>query len=156
MIVSTTLIIAGRNQPQDIKRRSTCRQYRNVLISISFSDYPKERTFILCIDRVIMTGPANGWLRGVIKEVPSGDTVVITGPVKSGIPPEKRLTLSSLLAPKLVGALEYFFISLFRYSSLERNLLVLACMFRPGCADTIKSDTVLTRRLCHSWGVSGI
>jgi hypothetical protein len=29
-------------------------------------------------------------------------------------------------------------------------------MFRPGCADTIKSDTVLTRRLCHSWGVSGI
>jgi hypothetical protein len=42
------------------------------------------------------------WLRGVIKEVPSGDTLVIIGAIKSGIPPEKRIILSSLVAPKLV------------------------------------------------------
>ncbi|GAX85627.1 hypothetical protein CEUSTIGMA_g13042.t1 [Chlamydomonas eustigma] len=44
---------------------------------------------------------ASGWLRGVVKEVPSGDTLVICGAVKSGPPPEKRITLSSLMAPKL-------------------------------------------------------
>jgi hypothetical protein len=87
-----------------------------------------------------------GWLRGVVKEAPSGDTLVIMGAggllydpalaaalqhragqvavlpgsmgtssvsddhatcllsaVKSGIPPEKRLTLSSVIAPKLVS-----------------------------------------------------
>lgn len=43
----------------------------------------------------------SGWLSGVVKEVPSGDTLVIVGKVKSGPPPEKRLTLSSLIAPKL-------------------------------------------------------
>ncbi|KAL6757416.1 hypothetical protein V8C86DRAFT_2625605 [Haematococcus lacustris] len=42
-----------------------------------------------------------GWLRGTVKEVVSGDTVVICGAVKSGPPPEKRLTLSSVIAPKL-------------------------------------------------------
>lgn len=45
---------------------------------------------------------ATGWLRGVIKEVPSGDTLVIAGTSKQGPPPEKRITLSSLIAPKLV------------------------------------------------------
>lgn len=44
---------------------------------------------------------ATGWLRGTVKEVPAGDTVVIVGTVKSGPPPEKRITLSSLVAPKL-------------------------------------------------------
>jgi hypothetical protein len=48
---------------------------------------------------------ATGWLRGIIKEVPSADTLVIIGAVKSGIPPEKRITLSSLQAPRLVRAL---------------------------------------------------
>lgn len=43
-----------------------------------------------------------GWLRGVVKEVLSGDTLVVAGAVKSGIPPEKRLTLASLIAPRLV------------------------------------------------------
>ncbi|GFH12962.1 ribonuclease [Haematococcus lacustris] len=42
-----------------------------------------------------------GWLRGTVKEVVSGDTVVVCGAVKSGPPPEKRLTLSSVIAPKL-------------------------------------------------------
>ncbi|KAL6773756.1 TXC1 [Auxenochlorella protothecoides x Auxenochlorella symbiontica] len=41
------------------------------------------------------------WLRGVVKEVLSGDTLVVAGAVKSGIPPEKRLTLASLIAPRL-------------------------------------------------------
>lgn len=103
-----------------------------------------------------MTGPANGWLRGVIKEVPSGDTVVITGQVKSGIPPEKRLTLSSLMAPKLVGAPKVLFMYLFRYSFLERNLPIFAFALRPGCANTIKSDTVLTLGLCYCWGIPGM
>eukprot|EP00201_Polytomella_parva_P016627 CAMPEP_0175065674 /NCGR_PEP_ID=MMETSP0052_2-20121109/16068_1 /TAXON_ID=51329 ORGANISM="Polytomella parva, Strain SAG 63-3" /NCGR_SAMPLE_ID=MMETSP0052_2 /ASSEMBLY_ACC=CAM_ASM_000194 /LENGTH=832 /DNA_ID=CAMNT_0016332259 /DNA_START=106 /DNA_END=2601 /DNA_ORIENTATION=- len=44
---------------------------------------------------------SSGWLRGVVKEVPSGDTLVISATVKSGVPPEKRITLSSLIAPKL-------------------------------------------------------
>lgn len=52
-----------------------------------------------------MTGAQGGWLRGIVKEVPSGDTVVIMAASKSGIPPEKRLTLSSLIAPKMVSAL---------------------------------------------------
>jgi hypothetical protein len=44
------------------------------------------------------------WLRGVVKEVPSGDTVVVVaGGAKPGqVPAEKRITLSSLVAPKLV------------------------------------------------------
>lgn len=46
---------------------------------------------------------ASGWLRGVVKEVPSGDTVVIAAGAKPGaIPAEKRITLSSVIAPKLV------------------------------------------------------
>ena len=51
-----------------------------------------------------MAPPQAGWLRGVVKECPSADTLVIMGAVKSGIPPEKRLTLSSVIAPKLVSA----------------------------------------------------
>ena len=47
---------------------------------------------------------ATGWLRGTVKEVPSGDTLVIVGAVKSGVPPEKRITLSSLVTPRLVRA----------------------------------------------------
>mmetsp|Transcript_9984 Transcript_9984/g.28669 ORF Transcript_9984/g.28669 Transcript_9984/m.28669 type:complete len:953 (+) Transcript_9984:302-3160(+) len=42
-----------------------------------------------------------GWLRGVVKEIVSGDTLVIMGAVKGGPPPEKRITLSSLMAPRL-------------------------------------------------------
>jgi len=43
---------------------------------------------------------ASGWLRGTVVEVPSGDTVVIGGGKPGG--PTKRVTLSSLLAPRLV------------------------------------------------------
>jgi staphylococcal nuclease domain-containing protein 1 len=50
-----------------------------------------------------MAAPQGGWLRGVVKEAPSGDTLVIAGAVKSGIPPEKRITLSSLIAPRMVS-----------------------------------------------------
>lgn len=45
---------------------------------------------------------ATGWLRGTVKEVVSGDTVVIMGPSRGGPPPEKRLTLASLTAPRMV------------------------------------------------------
>ena len=45
---------------------------------------------------------ATGWLRGTVKEVVSGDTLVIMGPPRGGPPPEKRLTLASLIAPRMV------------------------------------------------------
>ncbi|RWW27292.1 hypothetical protein BHE74_00026577 [Ensete ventricosum] len=50
---------------------------------------------------------ATGWLRGKVKAVPSGDCLVIMGSTKADIPPEKTITLSSLIAPRLVpGASE--------------------------------------------------
>ncbi|XP_057767720.1 ribonuclease TUDOR 1 [Salvia miltiorrhiza] len=47
------------------------------------------------------TAGATGWLRGIVKAVPSGDCLVIMGNTKAEIPPEKSITLSSLMAPKL-------------------------------------------------------
>jgi len=51
---------------------------------------------------------ATGWYRGKVKAVPSGDCVVImampTG--KPGPLPEKSITLSSLMAPRLVILLD--------------------------------------------------
>jgi len=38
-----------------------------------------------------------------VKEVLSGDTVVLMGAPKGGPPPEIRLTLSSLIAPRLAN-----------------------------------------------------
>ncbi len=45
---------------------------------------------------------ATGWLRGTVKDVVSGDTLVIMGPSRGGPPPEKRLTLASLIALRMV------------------------------------------------------
>ncbi|CAA6659682.1 unnamed protein product [Spirodela intermedia] len=47
------------------------------------------------------TAGATGWLRGKVKSVSSGDCLVIMGSSKSEIPPEKTITLSSLIAPRL-------------------------------------------------------
>ncbi|KAL5979958.1 Translin-1 [Asimina triloba] len=47
------------------------------------------------------TATATGWLRGKVKAVPSGDCLVIMGSTKAEIPPEKTITLSSLIAPRL-------------------------------------------------------
>ncbi|KAL6996806.1 Translin-1 [Sarracenia purpurea var. burkii] len=47
------------------------------------------------------TAGATGWLRGRVKAVPSGDSLVIMGSSKAEIPPEKTITLSSLVAPRL-------------------------------------------------------
>uniref|UniRef100_A0A1D1XRH2 Ribonuclease n=1 Tax=Anthurium amnicola TaxID=1678845 RepID=A0A1D1XRH2_9ARAE len=44
---------------------------------------------------------ATGWLRGRVKAVTSGDCLVIMGSAKAEIPPEKTITLSSLIAPRL-------------------------------------------------------
>ncbi|KAK9813035.1 hypothetical protein WJX72_007851 [[Myrmecia] bisecta] len=44
---------------------------------------------------------AGQWMRGVVKEVVSGDTVVVMGQPRGGPPPEKRITLASLIAPRL-------------------------------------------------------
>ncbi|KAF8390783.1 hypothetical protein HHK36_025311 [Tetracentron sinense] len=45
--------------------------------------------------------PATGWLRGRVKSVPSGDCMVIMGSTKADIPPEKTITLSSLISPRM-------------------------------------------------------
>ncbi|KAG9150885.1 hypothetical protein Leryth_003009 [Lithospermum erythrorhizon] len=47
------------------------------------------------------TAGATGWLRGRVKAVTSGDCLVIMGNTKAEIPPEKTITLSSLVAPRL-------------------------------------------------------
>ncbi|KAL0905168.1 hypothetical protein M5K25_027353 [Dendrobium thyrsiflorum] len=48
------------------------------------------------------TAPAaSGWLRGRVKAVPSGDTLVIMGSTKTEIPPEKTITLSHVITPRL-------------------------------------------------------
>lgn len=39
---------------------------------------------------------------GEVKAVPSRDCLVIMGSIKADIPPEKTITLSSLIAPRLV------------------------------------------------------
>lgn len=47
------------------------------------------------------TQGVTGWLRGKVKAVPSGDCLVIMAISKSEIPPEKTITLSSIIAPRL-------------------------------------------------------
>ncbi|XP_011003528.1 PREDICTED: staphylococcal nuclease domain-containing protein 1-like [Populus euphratica] len=49
------------------------------------------------------TAGATGWYRGRVKAVPSGDSLVIMAVTsnKPGPPPEKTITLSSLIAPRL-------------------------------------------------------
>lgn len=49
------------------------------------------------------TPGASAWLKGKVKAVPSGDSLVIMGSTKAEIPPEKTITLSSLVAPRLVN-----------------------------------------------------
>ncbi|KAI3512755.1 hypothetical protein L1887_20074 [Cichorium endivia] len=43
----------------------------------------------------------SGWLRGRVKAVPSGDSLVIMGLAKAEIPPEKTIVLAHLTAPRL-------------------------------------------------------
>lgn len=53
-----------------------------------------------------MAAPAAGgqWYRGKVKAVPSGDSLVVTAlsALKAGPPRDKTLTLSSVIAPRLV------------------------------------------------------
>ncbi len=55
---------------------------------------------------------ATGWLKGTVKAVPSGDSLLIMGSVRGGPPPEKTITLAALIAPKLVSVGFAFFILL--------------------------------------------
>ncbi|KAI3761468.1 hypothetical protein L1987_51885 [Smallanthus sonchifolius] len=52
---------------------------------------------------LVMAQPAgnSGWLRGKVKAVSSGDTLVIMGFTKAEIPPEKTVVLAHLSAPRL-------------------------------------------------------
>ncbi|ONK58667.1 uncharacterized protein A4U43_C09F15430 [Asparagus officinalis] len=58
---------------------------------------------MVLIDNRVMasTQGATGWLRGKVKAVPSGDCLVIMGSTKAEIPPEKTITLASIIAPRL-------------------------------------------------------
>lgn len=48
---------------------------------------------------------ASGWLKGTVKAVQNGDTLIIMGAPRPNAPPlEKTITLSSLIAPRLVSA----------------------------------------------------
>lgn len=51
-------------------------------------------------------GGATGWYSAKVKAVPSGDALVLTAKSsnKPGPPPERTITLSSLIAPRLVNA----------------------------------------------------
>ena len=45
---------------------------------------------------------ASGWLRGIVKNVPSGDRLIIMGVTRGGqIPPEKEILLAYVTAPRL-------------------------------------------------------
>lgn len=56
------------------------------------------------VEMASSTAGSTGWLRGRVKAVTSGDCLVIMALTSSkpGPPPEKTITLSSLMAPKLV------------------------------------------------------
>ena len=53
---------------------------------------------------VLVEAMATGWLKGTVKAVSSGDSLLVMGSVKGGPPPEKTITLAGLIAPKLVRA----------------------------------------------------
>lgn len=55
------------------------------------------------VEMASSTAAATGWYRGRVKAVPSGDSLVIMALTanKAGPPPERTITLSSLMAPKL-------------------------------------------------------
>ncbi|CAN1133270.1 Ribonuclease TUDOR 1 [Linum perenne] len=58
---------------------------------------------ILAVEMATSTAGSTGWYKGRVKAVPSGDCLVIMAitTAKPGPPPEKTITLSSLMAPKL-------------------------------------------------------
>ena len=70
----------------------------------------------------------NQWFKGRVKAVTSGDCLVITALThnRAGPPPEKTITLSSLMAPKLVSPPQVCYSGgyakpTFTYKKLEDN-----------------------------------
>jgi hypothetical protein len=51
-----------------------------------------------------------GWLKGTVKAVPTGDSLLIMSSDKGGPLPEKTATLVGVIAPKLVLALVSVFV----------------------------------------------
>nr|GEY64147.1 ribonuclease TUDOR 1-like [Tanacetum cinerariifolium] len=74
--------------------------------------------------------PSSQWLRGKVKAVLSGDTVLVMAFSNSGIPPEKTLSLAHLSAPRLayIGGQD----EPFAWDSREhlRNLCIGKVVFR--------------------------
>lgn len=73
-----------------------CQQYDSCLDWILFL------TWIVNLRHLAVEMASTGWLKGRVKAVPSGDSLVIMGSSKAEIPPEKSITLGSLMAPRLV------------------------------------------------------
>lgn len=73
----------------------------------NFRDNVPNLFVFLVVDHSVAVemAAATGWYRGRVKAVPSGDCVVIMAMASSkpGPLPEKTITLSSLIAPRLVS-----------------------------------------------------
>lgn len=74
------------------------------------------------------------WLKGTVKAVPSGDTLIIMSSAKGSPPPEKSITLANLIAPRLVRTVFCFRSSApgplrLRCSESEASLPGVACLW---------------------------
>lgn len=78
-----------------------------------------------------LAAPSTGWLRGIVKAVPSGDSLVIMGNTKTEIPPEKTITLSSLMAPKLVCSV-FMYVVLYDFWLIRPYLRMPVSLFDDG------------------------
>ncbi|CAK9172613.1 unnamed protein product [Ilex paraguariensis] len=95
---------------------SECSEYENLVDNVPFVSFGCWTVYNVGMEELAgmfssqirslaieMASTAGRWLRGRVKSVPSGDSLVIMGNTNSNIPipPEKTITLSSLIAPKL-------------------------------------------------------
>ena len=78
---------------------------------------------ILAVAMATSTAGATGWYKGRVKAVTSGDCLVIMAITtsKPGPPPEKTVTLASLMAPKLVT-----------FFCLRKSCLIVRCYLKSG------------------------
>lgn len=96
----------GNNQ------QTVCTLFCEMLFVFYFTGNLEISYLVICFNglcllvcrSLVMAQPAgnSGWLRGKVKAVPSGDTLVIMGFTKAEIPPEKTVVLAHLSAPRLV------------------------------------------------------
>lgn len=93
-----------------------------------------------CWEMASSTAGGSGWYKGKVKAVLSGDCLVIMAVAANrvGPPPEKTLTLSSLIAPRLV-------LPSFTFELLLSVLPVLFYLFLNSCLRLNRSASVCVR-----------